>query len=397
MSWEILAGSTIVLFFLFFSGAFALRIGQSVIPAYILVGMIARPLIGGDAYLVDFFSELGVMLLLFFIGLEFSADRFFASPKRFFRSGMIDLIINFSIGIAIGIFMGWGWLQSLLLGGIVYISSSAIISKMIIDQKRSAYPETETILGILVFEDLVIAIFITMISAIAMTPGAGPLIIIWDLGKGFLFCAGFFLLIRKKKDWIERLYYVESPELFLFLILGSVLGVSLFARTLGMTEAIGALFLGMALAGTQHKPRLEAVLIPYRDLFAALFFLSFGLQIEIREWMTLIPFCVLLVGISVAGKLVTGYLAGRMDGLTHRGALDTGLFLVVRGEFSIILAGVATIGTEDLLHLKNITAIYVLVLSMIGACVMQNTERVHGVLDRLGNLLPGKEQGPGKS
>ncbi|OIP64276.1 MAG: hypothetical protein CO150_05280 [Nitrospirae bacterium CG_4_9_14_3_um_filter_53_35] len=388
MTWEMLTGSTVILISLFLAGRLALHIGQSVIPAYILVGISARPLIG-HTHLIHFFAELGVILLLFFIGMEFSMDRFFSSAKRIFRGGIIDLLINFSIGLSIGFLLGWRWLDSLILGGIVYVSSSAIISKMIIDQKRAAYPETETILGILVFEDLVMAVFITMVSAVATTPGTSPVYLLWSLSKGVLFCAAFFLIIRKRKGWIDRLYHVESPELFLFLIMGSIFCVSLFARSLGLTEAIGALFLGMTLSGTPHKPRLEAALIPYRDLLAALFFLSFGLQIKIQEWLGLIPFCLALIGISLTGKLITGYLVGRLDGLTHRGAVNTGLFLVVRGEFSIILAGIATATPENILYLKSVTAIYVLVLSIIGSCLMQNTERVHGMIHRIGKFIPG--------
>ncbi|HEX6371235.1 MAG TPA: cation:proton antiporter, partial [Longimicrobium sp.] len=158
-----LLGAGAVLLALALAGMGARVLGQSVIPAYILMGMGLR---GAelDEHLVEVLATLGVVLLLFFMGLEFSLGALLRNRRRIVRDGSVDLLVCFPPGLLAGLLLGWGWTGGLLLGGALYVSSSAIIAKATIEMRRSANPETESALGVLVYEDLAMALFLALMS-----------------------------------------------------------------------------------------------------------------------------------------------------------------------------------------------------------------------------------------
>jgi CPA2 family monovalent cation:H+ antiporter-2 len=175
-------------------GALAERLGQSVIPAYILAGLLIGPnapeVAGVSLALVEssefvkLLAELGIVFLLFFIGLEFNLERLLASRSQVFRAGGIDLAINGTVGVVLGLALGFTPLGALFVGGVVYISSSAVITKSLIDLGWIADPESEPILGTLVFEDVVVAVYLAVMAALvgdAAGGSTGPALV-GDLG-----------------------------------------------------------------------------------------------------------------------------------------------------------------------------------------------------------------------
>jgi len=374
--------------------AVAGRIRQSVIPAYIVAGILVgpnAPTVGGVSLamvesreFVTLLSELGVVFLLFFIGLEFNLDRLAASKQAITRAGVVDLVVNFSVGLGLGLLVGFSLFESLFVAGIVYISSSAIITKTLIDLGWIADPESEAILGVLVFEDVAIAVYLALLTAVAVG-GGSPGEMASSLGVSFALLVSLVALAAVGTPALERLYDVRSDERFLVQVVGAVVLVSGVALSLGVSEAVAAFFLGSAFAGTSHAERVERVITSERDLYAAVFFFSIGLATDPSLFGGVaVPLAVLVVG-TTATKLATGFYAGRTYGLSDRRALRVGFALVSRGEFSLVIAALAvSAGTTPNLR-ETIPALavgYVLVMGLLGTTLMRHTERVEALLER---------------
>lgn len=349
------------------------RFRQSSIPAFILVGLVLRPFVD-DRHLVGTLGTLGVVLLLFFMGLEFSLGALLRDRKQILRTGSIDLLVCFPVGLAAGLWLGVGWGGALLLAGGFYMSSSAIIAKSIIELRRAADPETGVVLGILVYEDLFVALFLAILSGAVLVaePNLGSAA--WGIGRALLFFGAVIAAVVWGRPWLDRLFDRESDDLFLLLVGSVVLLLSWGAVAAGLSEAIGAFLAGMALAETQHKERAEHIFAPLQGLFAAIFFLGFGLSIDPAAFGDVWLHALALTLAAIAVKIAGGWWAGRRGGLSPRGSLSLGMTLIARGEFSIIMAGIAvSVGQAAV---GAILALLVLALSLIGTVAMQFSPQV---------------------
>lgn len=374
-------------------GAVADRYGQSVIPAYIVAGIVVGPnvpqVFGYSFVLVetrefiDLLAELGIVFLLFFIGLEFNLERLAASRDRILGAGAIDVGINGTVGAAIGFALGFSALESLFLAGIVAISSSAIITKTLIDLGWIADPESETILGLLVFEDVVVAVYLAVVAAIATSggAGAGTTDLVISVGRAFAVLVALVLLAAYGTPLLERLLDTRSDEQLLIRVVAAAAGVGGLALALGVSEAVAAFFLGAAFGGTSHAHRIERVITSERDLYAAVFFLSIGLETDPALVAGVAGPLALLVLVTTASKLASGYWGGRAYGLSERRSVRVAVGLVARGEFSLVIAALATRPDVALPQGETIAALavgYVLVMGLLGTVLM----RYSGVIER---------------
>ena len=375
-------------------GAVAVRADQSVIPAYIVAGILLgpnAPEIAGyslavveTADFIDLLAEFGIVFLLFFIGLEFNLDRLVASKDRIARAGLLDLAINFTVGFGLGLVFGFSLFEALFLAGIVYISSSAVITKSLIDLGWIADPESEAILGVLVFEDVVIAVYLAALSAVALSAG-GIESIARSLGIAFGFLLALVALAAYGTDFLERLFDVRSDEVFLLRIVGLVVLVGGVALAAGVSEAVAAFFLGAAFGGTEHAGRIERVITSERDIYAAVFFLAIGLGTDPRLFPAVAVPLAALVVVSTVSKLLSGYYGGRYYGLSERRSIRASLALVARGEFSLVIAALAVSAGGSTALSETIPAIavgYVLAMSVLGTVLM----RYSGAIER--RVLP---------
>lgn len=363
MHGEFLLGAGAVLAALALSGLLFERMRQSVIPAFILLGMSLRSL-DLDEHLVEALATLGVVLLLFFMGLEFSVGALLRDRRRIVRNGGIDLLVCFPAGFLVGAWVGGGWTGALLMGGAFYVSSSAIIAKSTIELRRAADPETEVALGVLVFEDLFMALFLAVLSGAVLSsePSAGAAL--WGMAKAVAFFAAVVGLALYARPLLDRAFDLDSDDLFLLLTGGVVLLLSWGALAAGLSEAIGAFLAGLLLAETAHKERAERLFGPLQGLFAAVFFLGFGLSLDPSTFAGVWPYALVLALLGVVLKVATGMWIGRRDGMPKRNGLALGLTLVPRGEFSILLAGIAV--TARMEAVGATIALLVLSLSLVG-------------------------------
>ena len=261
----------IILIGLFLAGRLAFQFRFSIVPLYILAGIALGGYVG-HSELVEFLSVMGVVFLLFYMGLDFSLNAFLSQWRSFFAAGTIDLVINFPLGLILGWLLGWNLLETLFLAGVLYMTSSAVVAKSLIELKRVANPETETILGIMVYEDLFIALYLAVLSGVALSGRleAGPVTV--AVLKGIGFCGAFVIVARLGRLWINRLLFQESSELFLLLVFALVLLSSFGAIGFGLSEAIGAFMIGMVISVTDQKRRVHEVFLPPPTVFRRPFF-----------------------------------------------------------------------------------------------------------------------------
>jgi len=354
----------------------ASRWGFSTVPLYLLAGLAFGT--GGLVPLhfskdfVHVGSEIGVLLLLFMLGLEYSGEEWGVNLRSGLPAGFVDFVLDFPIGFIAGLWLGWSPLAALLLGGVTYISSSGVIAKVLAELGRMSNPETPIILSVLVLEDLAMAVYLPLVAALLVGQD-------WGTGLVAIFVAlatvsvVLFVAVRYGTA-LSRLVAHQSDEVILFTTFGVVLLVAAVAQRLQVSAAIGAFLVGIALSGPIAQ-QTHCLISPLRDLFAAIFFLFFGLQIDPA---TLPPVLLLAVGLGVITaltKVFAGWWAARHAGVDTLGSLRAGAALVARGEFSIVIAGLGvSAGLEP--QLGPLSAAYVLFLAVLGPILARTIEPV---------------------
>jgi CPA2 family monovalent cation:H+ antiporter-2 len=361
--------------------AFLILAGMAVGPHMPKLGIVDLRFIQ-SAPLIEFMGRLGILFLLFYLGLEFSLGRLIKAGRSIAIGGSIYIALNFTLGLLYAWLMAWPLKEILVATGITTISSSAIVAKMLVDLKRTANPETEMILGIIMFEDIFLAVYLTLVSGLVLSSAT-------SFGRATLsalIALAFMLTIlvvgRKATPWLNRALNVSSDELFLLIIFASLLLVAGLSETIHVAEAIGALLVGLVLAETEHRRRIEHIVIPFRDFFGALFFFHFGLTIDPYVLGGAVWPALGAVGLTLVGNLVAGMFAGRAARLSPRASLNIGLTIVSRGEFSIIMANLGKAGGL-LPVLQPFAALYVLILAILGPLLTMQSRPIYDALGKL--------------
>jgi CPA2 family monovalent cation:H+ antiporter-2 len=360
-------------------GLVASRFGLSAIPAYLLAGLLLGPNEPSQLALVepsevtDFLAELGIVFLLFFLGLEFTLGRLARSRRHAVLGGAVDLVVNGALGLAIGVAAFGVSFAALILAAAIYVSSSAIAVKGLIDFRRLADDETDLVLAILVAEDIVLALVLGFASG-----GGGAIdttLVIVAKAVGFVavaLAASKWLSrpIDRILDWLPR-------EFFLLAVVGFVIGMSAIAQELGLSEAIGALLAGVVLSETSVRDEIEERFFSWRDVFAALFFFVFGLSIDVSAIREVGWILVGAVAVTLVGKIGATLVSGRLGGFTPRQSFNAGVALIAHGEFTVILAQLATendaISSSQQAKLVAFAGLYVLATATLGILLMKES------------------------
>jgi monovalent cation:H+ antiporter-2, CPA2 family len=367
-------------------GLGARRLGLSAIPAYLLAGLLLGPnepkvlSLIQPSEVTDFVAELGIVFLLFFLGLEFSLTRLTRAGRHVGLGGTVDLVLNLALGLVVGVVAFGFTFAALVLAACIYVSSSAIAVKGLIDFRRLGDDETDLVLAILVFEDLVIAFMLGFAAA----GGGGPSDTLVLVAKALGFITVGLAASRWLTGPIDRLLDRLPLEFFLLAVFGFLIGSSAIAHELGLSEAIGALMAGIVLSETSVRDQIEERFFSFRDVFAALFFFVFGLQIDIGAIPEVGWLVALAVVLTLVGKLGAGLVAGKVGGFTSRQSFNAGVALVAHGEFTIILAQLASdnplVNVDDSATLVAFAGLYVLVTATIGIVLMKESKRLGRIL-----------------
>jgi len=368
------------------------RLRFSIVPFLILTGMAVGPHMPKlgivdlrfieSAPLIAFMGRLGILFLLFYLGLEFSLGRLIKAGRSIVVGGSIYIALNFALGLGFAWMLSWPLREMLVSAGITTISSSAIVAKMLVDLKRTANPETEMILGIIMFEDIFLAVYLTIVSGLVLSSATS----FSQAAISAMIALAFMLIVltlgRKATPWLNRALNIPSDEVFLLIIFASLLLVAGFSETIHIAEAIGALLVGLVLAETDHRQRIEHLVIPFRDFFGAVFFFHFGLTIDPYALGGAIWAALGAVILTLIGNFVAGMLAGRSARLSPRASANIGLTIISRGEFSIIMANLGQAGGL-LPILQPFAALYVLILAILGPLLTMQSRPIYAALDRV--------------
>ncbi|MDE1890311.1 MAG: cation:proton antiporter [Planctomycetota bacterium] len=358
---------------LFSAGFLATKINQSLTAVFIVVGMILQNFFP-VTIITEFIATLGVIFMLFMFGLEFSVGGLVQNQRKIFYTGIYDFLFNFPLGLLLGWLLGYDLINSLLLGGIIYVTSSVIVAKSIIDLKRSANPETEHLLNILIFEDMFIATFLAFIVGIINYGHIDAKNIFLVMLKTSAYFMFFIILARTSKKFIDRIIDIEHAELFVILILSIIVLSAGAASKIGLSEAIGAFLAGLLLSETKQRHRISEAIKPFQQFSTAIFFVVFGMSIDYKHVASLIPIGVFIFIVSSFSKVYGGYFIGKKYALSKKAGLRLGFSLIPRGEFSIILAGVITMNHALPYPLKALTGVYVLLSAILGSIIMKESD-----------------------
>ena len=346
---------------------FASRWGFSAIPLYLLLGLAfgnggLLPLQLSQAF-IGTGAEIGVLLLLFMLGLEYNGEELVRDLRSGLPAGGADFLLNFTPGLAAGLLMKWSHLAAVLLGGVTYISSSGIVAKVLAELNRVNNPETPTVLAVLVLEDLAMAVYLPLVGV--SLAGGTPLKVVASVAVAVTVVIVVLILAIRFGGRFSTFAAHESDEITLLTTFGLVLFVGGLAARFKVSAEIGAFLVGIALSG-QIAEQSHRLLAPLRDLFAATFFFFFGLQIDPRTLPPALPLAILLGSLTALTKVLTGYWSAKRAGVDHRGCIRAGAALIARGEFSIVIAGLGA-GIEP--RLGPLAAAYVLFLAIAGPMI----------------------------
>ncbi|SDE54657.1 cation:proton antiporter [Glycomyces harbinensis] len=347
-------------------GAIAGKFGISAIPFYLLAGLAFGH---GGIYemqaitgFLDVGAEVGVVLLLFTLGLEYTPRELLGTMKTSWLGAVVDLVLNATPGVICALLLGWGPVAAVVFGGVTYVSSSGIIAKVLSDLGWLGNRETPTVLSLLVAEDLIMALYLPIVTTILAGLAFAQAAV--GLGVALLAVAGAFLVASRFGGLLSRFLSSASDEILLLKVMGIVLVVAGLAEQVHVSAAVGAFIVGMALSGEVSR-QAEETLEPLKNLFAAIFFVNFGLETDPTALPPVLPIAITLAVCTIATKFATGWWAAGRSGSMFTGKLRAGLVLLPRGEFSIVIAGLGvTAGLDP--QLGSVAAAYVLILAALG-------------------------------
>lgn len=378
------------------TGLLSAKLRFSVIPFYILIGMAVGPhaphfwiidlrFIESSSF-IEFMGRLGILFLLFYLGLEFSVARLLKSGKAIIVGGSFYVALNFLSGLLLGWMADLPIKETLVVCGIMTSSSTAIVAKVLVDLKRTANPETEIIMGMIMFDDLFIAVHISILTGLILSGATSFWGVVLISLTALAFIVLFLFVGRKIIKYIDLALNIKSSELFLLMIMTLLFLVAGFSETLHVAEAIGALMIGLVLGESRHVKRIEQHVLPFRDFFGALFFFSFGLTIEPASLGGAIGMTLIAVVLTIIGNVGAGMLAGRISGITPKASLNVGFTLVSRGEFSIIMANIGKAGGL-MASIQSFAVLYVLILAVLGPLLTKESKWIYYSFERLRKRL----------
>jgi CPA2 family monovalent cation:H+ antiporter-2 len=363
------------------------RFGLPTVPFYMLTGILLGPGTPGPVLIehpedLALLASLGLVLLLFHLGVEFPLQQVLGSGKRLFLAAGCYIGMNVGAGLLLGFALGWGSSEALVIGGALGISSSAIATKLLIELRRLTNAETPVILGIIVIEDLFLAFYLALLSPILSDAGsAGELAL--DIATSFGYLLLLFVVARFGARWIGRLIDSREDELLAIAMVGLVVLVAGLSADVGVSDAIGALMIGLVISRTSVRERVERLVTPLRDVFAAVFFVAFGLSIDVGAFGAVAVPALLAVLLTLLVNFTAGLVTGALFGFNQRGAANVGLTVLGRGEFSLILATMALAAGLDE-RIGPFVALYVLVLAVLSPMLAARSRYLARVIpDRL--------------
>ncbi len=364
------------------------RLGITAVPLYLLAGLALGE--GGLVQLdvsesfISLVAEIGVLLLLFTLGLEYSDVELREGLRTGVGTGVLDMALNALPGVGLGLLLGWSPLAAVLLGGATWISSSGVVSKVLVDLGRMGFRETPAILNLLVIEDLAMAVYLPVVAALIV--GGTLVATLTSVAIALLVVTVILLAALRYGRRLSDALIGGSDESLLLAVFGVTLLVAGVAQQLEVSGAIGAFLVGLALSGKAEE-RAMSLISPLRDLFAAIFFLFFSFQVDPADLVDAVLPAIGLAVVTSFTKLATGWYAAGRVGAGRKGRLRAGATLIARGEFSIVIAALGA-GLADGAELGALVAGYVLIAAILGPLAAKFIDRLPAAGRPLSGVKP---------
>jgi len=368
----------------------AARIRVSPVPLYLIVGLFFGT--GGfipiDEHneLVSVVAKMGSIVLLLLLGLEYSGPLLVGTVRRHSTTGVVDIVANTLPGAAAGFILGWGPVGALALAGVTYVSSSGIASQVIRDMRWRRNPESSSVVGVLVVEDLVMAPYLPILTAVLS--GVGLISGLLSVAAALVVVAVSLWLSVRGHQHAQRWFRRGDDTSGLILI---VFGVALVAAALASYAAfspeVAAFLVGLLVTGEiaeQVRRRLD----PLREVLAAVFFAYFGISTDTGALTSMLVPALVLAVVSLLTKLGTGWYVGRVDGLGTVARLRAGALLGGRGEFSVVIASLAATSAALPAEIGALIAAYLISTAVVAPILARFAEPV-------GWWLTQRQGGPG--
>ena len=352
----------------------ARRIGIPALPLYLLVGLALGE--GGlvelpaSAEFIEAGAEIGLVLMLLMLGLEFSTHELIVNVRRSTLAGVVDFVLNFAPGFVAGLILDFDPIIASLLGGVTYISSSGIVAKLVADLDRIGNHETSVVLSVLVIEDLAMVLYLPVVSGLLF--GGSVLSTTLTVVVSLVAVVAVLGVAYRFGDRLSAIALSKSSEALLLTLLGGTLLVAGLAGRLNISTAVGAFVVGVALSG-EIVSHARGLLLPLRNLFAAVFFVFFGLQVDVNLIPSVALAALAIAAVTVVTKLATGWIAAGRAGIGKPGRLRAGAALIAHGEFSIVIA---ELGIARESNLGALAAAYVIILTLVGAVLYQFSDSI---------------------
>jgi CPA2 family monovalent cation:H+ antiporter-2 len=334
------------------------KLKQPVVLGYLIAGLLVGPHFSWTPSVretrdISIWAEIGVIFMLFGLGLEFSFKKLVQVGKSATITASFEIFAMLVIGYVAGQLMGWSRMDSLFLGGILSISSTTIIVRAFDELGLKGRGFVSLVFGVLIVEDLIAILLLVLLSSVAATQSlSGSDLAYSSLRLGFFLVLWFLLGIYLLPIFFNRFRSLLSDETMLIVSVALCLVMGVVASHLGFSPALGAFVMGSILAETREGHRIERLILPVKDLFSAVFFVSVGMLIDpgvLREhWKVIL----LMTVLTIAGKLVSTTIGALLSGRSFRHSVQAGMSLAQIGEFSFIIAtlGISLKVTSDFLY-----------------------------------------------
>ena len=374
----------IVLFLGFFAALAMKKINQSVVIGYMIVGLLIGPNVLGivkDTEILGELSELGIVFLMFFLGIEFSINKFRRIKNSVFFIGTYEVVFNLILGIIIGTFLSFALKEKLFFAAIIALSSSSVVAKLLFDMKRTASTESEVLMGVMVFEDFFAIVILGILSGLAAFDKIQFEVISVSILSSVAFYGVFILIgIFVINRLIDVLARIDSQELFTALMIGIILLVGALASHIGLASAAGAFLFGMVIVSYDVEERLHRTVAAFKDIFLIVFFISFGMLLDPKQIPGILWMIAIVVPVTILGEIIITSSSAFFSGFSSKSSISIGTSMIARGEYSLIFAamGFATGAISEPLY--QFTGVYVFIMTLIAPAAMKNSDKIKHVI-----------------
>jgi monovalent cation:H+ antiporter-2, CPA2 family len=344
---------------------------------YLFVGSVIGPHalnLMNDVYRAEHLAEFGVVFLMFSIGLEFSLPKLYAMKRIVFGLGLLQVVLSMTLVAGLVMLFGVSWQLGIALGGVFAMSSTAVLTKLLVERQQLDSAHGREIMGVLLFQDLAVVPLLVIIPSLTQPPEKLAILLAVALFKAVVVLAVILVFGQKlMRKWFHFVARAKSSEVFVLNVLLITLSLATITELAGLSLALGAFVAGMLISETEYKMQVEEDIKPFRDVLMGLFFVTIGVKLDLHIlvglwWQVLLA----LLALLLIKSLVVGLLSWRL-GSSPGNAIRSGLWLCAGGEFGFVLLGEIVNMPREIQQV----ALTVLVLSMLTApFIVQYSERI---------------------